>query len=135
MIGLGKSVGGNVTAEVFVVTNWDDLEANKDKLKDKIVCYATDWVDYDVTVQYRSSGASRACKQEFLLNFLYIYNKFNNNLAKYGALAVLVRSVTPFSIESPHTGVMGYDEAYPKIPAAAIAVEDAYMMKRMQARG
>lgn len=115
MIGLGKSVGGNVTAEVFVVTNWDDLEANKDKLKDKIVCYATDWVDYDVTVQYRSSGASRA--------------------SKYGALAVLVRSVTPFSIESPHTGVMGYDEAYPKIPAAAIAVEDAYMMKRMQARG
>jgi carboxypeptidase Q len=41
----------------------------------KIVCYDNDWVDYGTTVAYRSGGASRA--------------------SRYGAKAVLVRSVTP----------------------------------------
>jgi hypothetical protein len=42
--------------------------------------------------------------------------------AKYGAVGVLIRSVTPESIYSVHTGVMHYDEKYPKIPAAAITI-------------
>ncbi len=60
---------------------------------------------------YRSSGADRA--------------------AKYGAVAALVRSVTPFSINSVHTGIQHNDQ----IPVAAITVEDAEMMQRMQDRG
>jgi len=34
------SVSGNVTAEAFVVTSFDDLIANKDKVKGKIIVYA-----------------------------------------------------------------------------------------------
>lgn len=54
---------------------------------------------------------------------------------KYGAKAMLVRSVASESISSVHTGYMEYDPLYPKIPCAAITVEDAEMFSRMQARG
>lgn len=86
----------------------------KDQVKGKIVVYNEDWVNYGTTVAYRVSGASRA--------------------AKYGALAALVRSVTPDSIESVHTGIQYYDSAYPEIPVAAITMEDAEMFQRMQQR-
>ena len=39
IIGLGNSVPGNITAEVLVVTSFDDLEAKKELVKGKIVCY------------------------------------------------------------------------------------------------
>ena len=47
---------------------------------------------------------------------------------------MLVRSIASESIYSPHTGYMEYDPQYPKIPAAAITVEDAEMFQRMQDR-
>ena len=40
---------------------------------------------------------------------------------------MLLRSVASFSIYSPHTGNVRYSENVPKIPAAAITVEDAEM--------
>jgi len=61
----------------------------KDKAKGKIVCFNNAWTTYGETVTYRVNGASIA--------------------AKYGAVAVLVRSVTPESIYSVHAGVMHYD--------------------------
>ena len=48
---------------------------------------------------------------------------------------MLVRSVTPISIESVHTGYMEYDPEQAKIPCAAISTEDADMFQRMQDRG
>lgn len=121
LIGLGGSVPGyhlkifrNVRANAIVVRNWDELDAVKDQVKGKIVVYNEDWVNYGTTVDYRVNGASRA--------------------ARYGALAALVRSVTPDSIESVHTGIQRYDTAYQKIPVAAITTEDAEMMWRMQKR-
>jgi carboxypeptidase Q len=48
---------------------------------------------------------------------------------------MLLRSVAPFSIDSPHTGGTHYDPAYPAIPAAAISIEDAEMLQRMFDRG
>lgn len=60
MIGLGWSVSGNVRAEVVVVRNKSELEAMKDKIKGKIVCFNQDWVRYGVNVEYRVHGASYA---------------------------------------------------------------------------
>jgi carboxypeptidase Q len=46
--------------------------------------------------------------------------------------------VTPRSLQTPHTGGMSYADSGrqgPRIPAAAVTVEDAEMMRRMQERG
>jgi carboxypeptidase Q len=118
LLGLGNSVGTNnqaLTGEVFVVKSFDDLAANATKAKGKIVLFNAPFVTYGQTVAYRVGGASAA--------------------AKVGAVAALVRSITPFSLYTPHTGVMRYDENVAKIPTAAITIEDAEMMQRMQDRG
>jgi carboxypeptidase Q len=51
--------------------------------------------------------------------------------AEYGAVGALVRSATPYSINSVHTG----SQMASPIPTAAIAIEDAEMFQRMQDRG
>ena len=49
---------------------------------------------------------------------------------------MLLRSVTPVSLRTPHTGVMAaYVDSLPKIPAAAITIEDAASIHRLVARG
>lgn len=105
LIGLGGSVPGDVQGNVVVVSDYSELDAMKDKVKGSIVCFNNKWTGYGATVDYRINGPSRA--------------------AAYGATAVLLRSVTPFSIASVHTGVTFYNESVKKIPAAAITVEDA----------
>ena len=50
-------------------------------------------------------------------------------------MAALIRSVDSFSMQNPHTGAMRYDSTVARIPAAAISVEDAMMLHRMQDRG
>src|SRR5439155_19259423 len=53
----------------------------------------------------------------------------------FGAVAVLVRSATGLALQLPHTGELAYEEAQPKIPAAAISPEDAAMLARLAADG
>lgn len=115
ILGLGMSVGtpeGGVTAPVVAVSSFDELEAlGRSEVEGKIVLYAVPWEGYGRTVRYRSSGASRA--------------------AELGAVAVLVRSATGRSLYTPHTGALRYDEGAPRIPAAAVTVEDASWMARL----
>jgi hypothetical protein len=119
MIGLGMSVGTpkeGISGEVVVADNWDQLTAlGRDKVAGKIVLYNPDWRGYGQTVQYRSSGASRA--------------------AELGAVAVLVRSMTDRSLQTPHTGSLNYTAGIAKIPAAALSVEDAAMIERLYRGG
>ncbi|XP_026139966.1 carboxypeptidase Q isoform X2 [Carassius auratus] len=118
ILGLGSSVGtppGGIEAEVMVVESFEELQKRASEAKGKIVVYNQPFVSYGETVAYRASGASEA--------------------AKAGAVASLIRSVTPFSINSPHTGWQWYQPGVPQIPTACITVEDAQMMARMVRRG
>jgi carboxypeptidase Q len=118
MLGLGNSVGTGaapVEAEVLVVRSFADLDANAAKAKGRIVLFNVPYTTYGETVQYRSSGPSRA--------------------AARGAVAMLVRAVGPPGLRTPHTGGLRYAADQPQIPAAAIATEDADRLQRMQDRG
>lgn len=126
LLGLGGSVAtpkGGITAPVVVVTSFDDLEAKAAQVKGAIVLYDVAMPPYtermgsgygDVA-PYRTRGAIRA--------------------AKHGAVAALVRSVTASSLRTPHTGAMRYEDGVPKIPAAAITVEDTLLIARLAAQG
>jgi carboxypeptidase Q len=70
---------------------------------------------YGTAVRFRSKGAQLAAAQ--------------------GAVACLIRSVTAHSLRSPHTGMMRYDDAIVRIPAAALSIEDTEMIARLRARG
>jgi carboxypeptidase Q len=119
LLGLGDSVGTppeGITAELVVVGSFDELEQlGRARVAGKIVLYDVPFTSYGKTVQYRTSGASRA--------------------ARLGAVAALVRSVTPTSLRTPHTGQMDYDAGVPRIPAAAVTVEDAMMFHRLATSG
>lgn len=113
-VGLGMSNGTNgrpVQAPVLVVKSFDELKARAAEAKGKIVVFNVAWQSYSYNVAYRSSGALMA--------------------AAVGAVGVLVRSVTPFSMQTPHTG----NSQTASIPAGAISVEDALQLQRMQDRG
>ncbi len=124
VLALGNSVGSGpkgITAPVLEVASFEDLEAKKDQVKGKIVFYNYHFApthiktfhSYRDAYIYRSHGASRA--------------------AKYGALAVIVRSMSHGANNFPHTGAMAYDSAFPKIPAVAIGLQDAdRLSKRLE---
>jgi carboxypeptidase Q len=119
MLGLGGSVGtpvGGITAEVLVVTSFEDLQARAAEARGKLVLFDVPFTSYGATVRYRTTGMNAA--------------------AKVGAVGVLLRSVGPFGMRTPHTGTMApYDSTITPIPAAAITMEDAAMLHRMQRRG
>jgi len=55
--------------------------------------------------------------------------------ASKGALGLLIRSIGTDSHRMPHTGSMRYDDAQPKIPAAALSNPDADQIERIASRG
>ncbi|KAF0240851.1 MAG: M20/M25/M40 family metallo-hydrolase [Sediminibacterium sp.] len=116
VLALGNSMGTGgkaITAEVIAVASFDELEAKKDQLKGKIVYYnfkfnptnIQTFKSYGEVGQYRRNGASRA--------------------AKYGAVGVMIRSLTEATDNNPHTGAMAYNDSFPKIPAIALGGDDA----------
>ena len=125
MIGLGMSVGtpaAGITAPVLVVDDFEDLQKHATEAKGKIVVFdhpfpldVAPMEGYRQAVAYRGGAPAAA--------------------AKVGAVATLIRSVSSFSIQNPHTGSTRYDSTMTKIPAAALSVEDAEMLHRMQRRG
>jgi carboxypeptidase Q len=118
MLGLGGSVGTppeGIEAEVLVVSSFDDLEARRAQARGRIVLFDVPFTTYGETVRYRSAGAVAA--------------------ARAGAVASVIRSVTPMSLATPHTGAMDYADSVPRIPHAALTVEDAGLIRRLSDRG
>lgn len=123
VLGLGGSVGtppGGITAEVAVVSSFEELAQLGERAKGKIILYNHAMLatgnagrGYGQALPFRVTGADRA--------------------AALGAVAVLVRSLTARSLGAPHTGWMKYAGAI-KIPAAALSVEDAALVARLAAR-
>jgi hypothetical protein len=114
VLAIGNSVGTGETgilAQVIEVKNFAELNLRKDEVKGKIVFYNYPFNKtllrgaYGDAVRYRSNGASMA--------------------AKYGALAVIIRSVTGAYDDYPHTGALRYNDSFPKIPALAISTKGA----------
>jgi hypothetical protein len=119
VLALGNSEGTKnkqLTARVVLVNSFEELEMKKDSLKGKIVfynykfnpTYVQTFRSYGEASTYRGTGPSRA--------------------AKYGAVAVIVRSMSHSTDNNPHTGATRYDSAYAKIPALAIGLRDADWM-------
>lgn len=115
MLGLGGSIATpkkGITADVVPVANFEELERKgRAGIEGKIVLFNVPYENYGRTVVYRTAGPSRA--------------------ARLGAVASLVRSITPVSLQSPHTGALEYMEGAPKIPAAAVTIEDALLIQRL----
>ncbi|MEI2740270.1 MAG: M20/M25/M40 family metallo-hydrolase [Chitinophagaceae bacterium] len=116
VVALGNSVGTGkkgITEAVILVNSFDELEKRKDEVNGKIVfynykfndTYVNTFLAYRDAGQYRGQGPSRA--------------------AKYGAKAVIVRSMSNATDNNPHTGATRYDSNYAKIPAVAIGLRDA----------
>ncbi len=126
VIALGNSIGTGpkgIVDNVVLVNSFAELEAKKDQVNGKIVfynykfnpTYVNAFQAYRDAGQYRSQGPSRA--------------------AKYGALAVIVRSLSSSTDNIPHTGMTQYDSAYAGIPAVAIGLKDADFLSDRLANG
>ncbi|HMF57908.1 MAG TPA: M20/M25/M40 family metallo-hydrolase [Pyrinomonadaceae bacterium] len=127
---LGGSVATpaeGITAEVVVVNNFDELAAmGRNKVEGRIVLFNYRFDEqmaaqgfggeaYGEAVVYRGDGPSAA--------------------ARLGAVAAMVRSVGGLSYRLPHTGATRYAADAPRIPAAAVAAEDADMMAYLTSQG
>ena len=108
-LGLGASVATppeGLEGEVIVVDSFDHFSTlSRKEIKGKIVLWDVPFTTYGETVVYRSMGAKIA--------------------AKKGAIASLIRSVSPYSLYTPHTGNQHDDGGDPPIPAMALTLEDA----------
>ncbi|MEO9871386.1 M20/M25/M40 family metallo-hydrolase [Ekhidna sp.] len=115
-LALGNSVGtgpDGVLADVIEVSGIDEVNELGKKIEGKIVFYNGEmdptiintFGAYGGAVIQRSSGASEA--------------------AKYGAKAIIIRSVTNRQDDIPHTGSLRYKALINQIPAVAISTNDA----------
>lgn len=125
---VGLALGGSVPtpdegieAEVIEAASFEELTAKGEAVRGKIVLWNRRMVagsnmdGYGQVSPLRSKGPSEA--------------------AKLGAVATLVRSLGTADLRLPHTGALHYAEDVPKIPAAALAAEDAERIHRFLAHG
>jgi carboxypeptidase Q len=119
---LGLSVGTSekgLTSRIIEVHDFDELKSlGKNSIEGKIVFFnrpfdntqTNSFSGYGGAVNQRTMGASEA--------------------SRYGAVAVIVRSITPELDNFPHTGVTHYAEDVNKVPAVAVSTLDAELLSK-----
>ena len=114
----GTSAEGLIS-KILEVHDFDELKVlGKKNIEGKIVFFnrpvdnklINSFAGYGGAVNQRTQGASEA--------------------AKYGAVAVIIRSATQALDDFPHTGVTRYEENVKKIPAVAVSTIDAEMLSQ-----
>lgn len=120
---LGNSVAtpdNGIEAQVIEVKSLEEVaQLGKEKISGKIVFFNRPMnpvhihtgAAYGGAVDQRTRGASVA--------------------AKYGAVGVVVRSMTLALDDQPHTGAMNYNDSFPKIPACAISTKGAEELSKL----
>ena len=120
---LGLSVGTSpegLISKVIEVHDFEELkQLGKKNIEGKIVFFnrpvdnklINSFAGYGGAVNQRTQGASEA--------------------AKFGAVAVIVRSATQALDDFPHTGVNRYEENVNKIPAVAVSTIDAELLEQV----
>jgi carboxypeptidase Q len=119
---LGLSVGTDakgLKSKVIEVHDFEELKTiGRKRIEGKIVFFnrpfdnklINTFAGYSGAVNQRTSGASEA--------------------SKYGAIAVIVRSMNPFLDDFPHTGVTHYADSVTPIPAVAVSTIGAELLSR-----
>ncbi len=121
VVALGNSIGTGkrgLKSDVVMVRSFEELDAKKEMVVGKIVFFnypfnatlVRTFEAYGDASKYRAQGPSRA--------------------AKYGAVGVIVRSMSHSTDNHPHTGSTRYDSLYNKIPAVAIGLRDADWLEK-----
>ncbi|KAI1727430.1 peptidase family m28 domain-containing protein [Ditylenchus destructor] len=98
----------DVTAPVVVLTELDQLDSFN--VSGKIVVFCQQWLGYGQTTRYRRSASIVEAR---------------------GAVGVLIKSVSSFSLSSPHTGSGATNSS---IPALCITLEEAELLERLSKR-
>ncbi len=103
-----------IKAPIVEIQQFDELaKLGKEKIQGKIVFY------------------NRAFDQRYIITGVAYGNAVEQRVvgaieaAKYGAIGVIIRSMSSTLDTLPHTGIMIYKEGIPKIPAAAISTQAA----------
>ena len=127
---LGGSVATppeGLTADVVVAKDFEELEAlGRNKVAGKIVVF-THAYDAAMAAQGRASDAYGQA--------VVYRSQAPSAAARLGAVASLIRSVGSADFRLPHTGQTRYADDAPKIPAGALASEDADLIAHLAAQG
>jgi len=126
VLALGGSVGtrGTLRAPVVVFDSLQALRASDARLGGTIV-----------VVNHRMAAFDEVTREPGYGQGVQARIHAASEAARRGARAVLVRSVTNRSLRTLHAGALRYLPDAPKIPAAAITLEDAELLPRLARRG
>ncbi len=120
---LGGSIGtdtiNGLKGKVIEVHSFDELKNLGKEVKGKFVFFnipfnhknIITFYSYGELVRYRVIGAIEA--------------------SKYGAIGIIIRSITSRNDNNPHTGNLIYNDTIPKIPAVAIGIQDANLLSEL----
>ncbi len=123
--GSGATPDAGLKAQVIVVGSMDELTARAADVKGRIVL---------IDVPFDQAMADRGLAGPAYGRGSAVRFAGPPKAASLGAAAVLVRSIGGANFRIPHTGVTGLVDGA-RIPAAAVTVEDALLIKRLAVRG